>query len=42
VVLRIPAVIAAYHLGYGIGSLAGWWDVLRGVTGRARFATLTR
>ena len=42
VVLRIPAVIAAYHLGYGIGSLAGWWDVLRGVSGRARFATLTR
>ncbi|MBX3625505.1 MAG: glycosyltransferase family 2 protein [Rhizobacter sp.] len=42
VVLRIPAVIAAYHLGYGIGSLVGWWDVLRGVTGRARFATLTR
>lgn len=42
VVVRIPAVIAAYHLGYGIGSLAGWWDVLRGVTGRARFATLTR
>lgn len=40
--LRIPAVIAAYHLGYGIGSLAGWWDMLRGVTGRARFATLTR
>ena len=40
--LRIPGVIAAYHLGYGIGSLAGWWDVLRGVNGRARFATLTR
>jgi succinoglycan biosynthesis protein ExoA len=42
VVLRIPAVIAAYHLGYGIGSLAGWWDVLRGAAGRASFATLTR
>lgn len=42
VVLRVPGVIAAYHLGYGIGSLAGWWDVLRGVNGRARFATLTR
>lgn len=42
VALRIPAVIVAYHLGYGIGSLAGWWDVLRGATGRARFATLTR
>lgn len=42
VALRIPAVIAAYHLGYGIGSLAGWWDVLRGVAGRQRFAKLTR
>lgn len=42
VAVRIPAVIAAYHLGYGIGSLAGWWDVLRGVPGRERFASLTR
>lgn len=42
VTLRVPAVIAAYHLGYGWGSLAGWWDVLRGVPGRARFAQLTR
>jgi succinoglycan biosynthesis protein ExoA len=39
---RIPAVIVAYHVGYGVGSLAGWWDVLRGVPGRARFTTLTR
>jgi len=42
VTVRIPAVIAAYHLGYGIGSIAGWWDVLRGVPGRARFTRLTR
>ncbi|MBX3622296.1 MAG: glycosyltransferase family 2 protein [Rhizobacter sp.] len=42
VTLRIPVVIVAYHLGYGVGSLAGWWDVLRGVPGRARFARLTR
>lgn len=42
VLLRIPAVIVAYHFGYGIGSLAGWWDVLRGAAGRAGFATLTR
>lgn len=42
VLLRIPAVIAAYHLGYGLGSLAGWWDVLRGAAGRAGFTTLTR
>lgn len=39
---RMPAVIVAYHLGYGIGSLAGWWDVVRGAPGRARFSALTR
>ncbi|MET0334221.1 MAG: glycosyltransferase family 2 protein, partial [Rhizobacter sp.] len=39
---RLPAVIVAYHVGYGIGSIVGWWDVLRGVTGRQRFARLTR
>lgn len=39
---RIPAVIAAYHLGYGIGSLVGGWDALRHGHGRARFGTLTR
>lgn len=42
VLLRVPAVIAAYHVGYGIGSLVGWWDALRGGAGRARFAKLTR
>lgn len=40
--LRVPAVIAAYHFGYGIGSLIGWADALRGVRGRERFAKLTR
>jgi len=40
--LRVPAVIAAYHLGYGIGSLFGWWDALRHGRGRERFAKLTR
>lgn len=40
---RLPAVIAAYHLGYGFGSVLGWWDVLRGApTGRGAFARLTR
>ena len=40
---KLPAVIAAYHFGYGIGSLLGWADVLSGATsGRARFARLTR
>jgi glycosyltransferase involved in cell wall biosynthesis len=42
VLLRIPAVIAAYHFGYGIGSIIGWWDVLRHGAGRPRFARLTR
>ena len=40
--LRVPAVIAAYHLGYGLGSWPGWFDALRGKAGRARFTTLTR
>jgi glycosyltransferase involved in cell wall biosynthesis len=40
---RLPLVIGAYHFGYGIGSLWGWFDVLRGAaTGRQRFARLTR
>jgi succinoglycan biosynthesis protein ExoA len=40
---RLPAVIAAYQLSYGIGSLWGWFDVLRGApAGRQRFARLTR
>ncbi|MBW8831297.1 MAG: glycosyltransferase family 2 protein [Burkholderiales bacterium] len=42
VLVRIPAVIAAYHFGYGIGSIIGWWDVLRHGKGRERFARLTR
>jgi glycosyltransferase involved in cell wall biosynthesis len=40
--LRIPAVIAAYHLGYGCGSWPGWLDALRGKPGRASQRTLTR
>ncbi|HJW11049.1 MAG TPA: glycosyltransferase family 2 protein, partial [Albitalea sp.] len=40
--VRVPAVIVAYHVGYGIGSLFGWWDALRHGKGRARFAALTR
>ncbi len=39
---RVPAVIAAYHLAYGAGSILGWWDVSRGGRGRERFASLTR
>jgi glycosyltransferase involved in cell wall biosynthesis len=39
---RLPCVITAQQLGYGIGSIAGWWDVLRHGRGRQRFAGLTR
>jgi succinoglycan biosynthesis protein ExoA len=42
VLVRVPDVIVAYHFGYGIGSLIGWCDVLRGEVGRERFAKLTR
>ena len=42
-VWRLPFVIGAYHFGYGIGSILGWFDVLRGVKdGNMRFARLTR
>lgn len=39
---RVPAVIATYHLAYGVGSLLGWWDALRHGRGRERFASLSR
>ncbi len=39
---RVPLVIGASHVGYGIGSIAGWIDVARGARGRARYSTLTR
>ena len=39
---RLPLVIAAYHFGYGLGSLRGWVDVLvRGAPSPA-FGVLTR
>jgi succinoglycan biosynthesis protein ExoA len=42
-VWRLPLVIAAYHLGYGAGSLWGWLDVLRGKkTGGNGLSRLTR
>ena len=39
---HLPDVIAAYHFGYGLGSLRGWWDAL--VRGRPdpAFGRLTR
>lgn len=40
---RLPMVITAYHLGYGLGSVLGWIDVLAGAkSGRQRFARITR
>ena len=39
---RLPLVIAAYHLGYGWGSLRGWWDVWRGRAPARSFGALTR
>lgn len=39
---HLPDVIVAYHVGYGLGSLRGWWDAL--VRGRPdpAFGRLTR
>jgi succinoglycan biosynthesis protein ExoA len=40
---RLPCVIVAYHASYGLGSLLGWFDVIRGATtGRRAFARITR
>jgi len=39
---RVPLVIAAYHLGYGAGSLLGGLDLLLRRGPRARYATLSR
>ena len=42
VALRLPAVIATCHVAYGIGTIVGAFDALRGRPGRERFATLSR
>ena len=42
VALRVPAVIVAYHVGYGLGSIIGGWDAMRHGRGRERFGKLTR
>lgn len=42
VVWRLPAVIAAYHVAYGLGSLLGGWDAWQRARGRERFAMLSR
>ncbi len=40
--LRLPFVIAATHLGYGLGTLRGWYDVLRHGRPSPAFGGLTR
>jgi glycosyltransferase involved in cell wall biosynthesis len=39
---RLPVVIAAYHLGYGLGTWQGLFDLLRGRRGGERFTRLAR
>lgn len=39
---RLPPVIAATHIGYGLGSVRGWLDVLWRGTPSPAFGTLTR
>ena len=40
--LRVPIVIGAYHLAYGIGSIAGAWDAWVVRRSRAAFTHLSR
>lgn len=39
---HLPGVVAAYHLGYGLGSIRGWWDVLLKGRPDPAFGRLTR
>lgn len=39
---RLPAVIAAFHFGYGCGTWLGLWDVLHKRPPASRFARITR
>jgi succinoglycan biosynthesis protein ExoA len=39
---HLPDVIGAYHLGYGLGSLRGWWDALVRRHPDPAFGRLTR
>jgi succinoglycan biosynthesis protein ExoA len=39
---HVPGVIAAYHFGYGLGSLRGWWDALVQGQPDPAFGRLTR
>jgi len=39
---RLPAAIAAFHVGYGLGSWRGLWDVAQSRKPSADFARITR
>ena len=39
---RLPAAIAAFHVGYGLGTWRGLWDIVRSRTPSADFARITR
>ena len=39
---RLPMVIAAYHVAYGLGTWRGLWDVARHQAPSAQFARITR
>ena len=39
---RLPVVVAAYHVGYGLGGWRGLWDVVRGRRVGAASARLSR
>lgn len=39
---RLPAVITAVHVGYGLGTLRGWFDLLLRRRPAPRFGALTR
>jgi succinoglycan biosynthesis protein ExoA len=39
---HLPATIAAFHVGYGLGTWRGLWDILRSRDPSADFARITR
>lgn len=39
---RLPAAIAAFHVGYGLGTWRGLWDIARSRAPSADFARITR
>ena len=39
---RLPAAIAAFHAGYGLGTWRGLWDIVRSRTPSSDFARITR